>query len=231
MFCEEWSLVKTRAEVLTLAPLKCRRWNCPECQPERQRQLRGKAKAGNANSFLTLTVNPAELDTPLQRAAAVVRAWRLLRLRAMRRWKLKRLPFLAVFEATKKGEPHLHILMRAPFIPQVWISEQMKDLTNAPICDIRRIKNQGMAAAYVTKYIGKAPYKFGTLKRYWCSQDWNPRDLDPDKETDLDPYKVEVWKITLIEAMKELQKTDWRFIAASKDGYHYARPPPEAAPC
>ena len=75
-------------------------------------------------------------------------------------------------ERTKRGEPHFHILLRSGFIPQDWISEQMQRLVASPIVWIERIKNTSHAVWYVTKYVGKAPAKFGNLKRYWKSKRW-----------------------------------------------------------
>lgn len=78
-----------------------------------------------------------------------------------------------MFEATKKGEPHLHLLLRAPFIPQKWLSEQMNELIEAPIVDIRKVGHARNAGRYVAKYVGKGPKPFAALKRYWTSQGYN----------------------------------------------------------
>jgi len=87
--------------------------------------------------------------------------------------KLPPLPFFAVFEATKKGQPHLHIVLRAPFMPQKWLSAQMLELLKSPILDVRAIDSTTRVAAYIAKYLGKDPHQFGTCKRYWHSKDWN----------------------------------------------------------
>jgi hypothetical protein len=90
-----------------------------------------------------------------------------------------RLPFFCVIEAQKSGEPHLHIIARCPYVPQRWISAVMKELINAPICDIRDVSQRKKLANYVAKYCGKDPHRFGTSKRYWCSPDWR---LEPKEE-------------------------------------------------
>ncbi|MGA7966800.1 MAG: hypothetical protein WCB49_13120 [Gammaproteobacteria bacterium] len=138
----------------------------------RQRQLKRLARAGEPDSFITLTSNPATGKTPDERARALVRAWRLVVKRAKRKFGLKRIPYLVVIEATKAGEPHLHILARLRWLPQAWLSEQMDDLIGAPICWIERISGTRKIAGYVAKYVGKAPNKFGGCKRYWRSLDW-----------------------------------------------------------
>ncbi len=177
MLCRDWTLVKQIGSETHATPLKCRCWSCELCAPDRKRQLRALAYAGRPTTFLTLTVNPAWFADRNVRARELVHAWQLLRKRILRRPGVERLPFLAVVEATKAGEPHLHVLMRAPFIPQAWLSKQMQELIGARIVDIRRVDSVGRAAAYISKYLGKAPTKWQGCKRYWRSQDWAPKDF------------------------------------------------------
>lgn len=91
-----------------------------------------------------------------------------------------RLPYMAFLEATEAGEPHLHILLRCPYVPQDWIAEQMADMLGSPVCDIREIRGTRAAVTYVTKYVTKAPAQFGNTRRYWISKGWEvePRSQD-----------------------------------------------------
>lgn len=84
----------------------------------------------------------------------------------------RKLHYMAFLERTKLGEPHLHILLRSPYVPQDWIAEQMADLVGSPVCDIRQIRSTRAAVYYVTKYVTKEPAQFGKTKRYWLSRDW-----------------------------------------------------------
>jgi len=172
MFCRERTLVKHLDDEHYAVSLYCRSWQCTTCKENRSAELVMSARAGKPTTFITLTTNPDFGTSPEDRAAALARAWRLVRLRAMRLYKLKRLPFLAVFEATKNGEPHLHILTRVKWLDQKWLSDQMAELIGAPIVDIRRIKGARQVARYVSKYVGKDPHRFGTTKRYWSSRDF-----------------------------------------------------------
>jgi hypothetical protein len=138
----------------------------------RRRQLKRLARAGNPTCFITLTSNPASNQSPDERAQQLSRAWRLIVKRAKRRFHLTSLPYLTVIEATKRGEPHLHILARVRWLPQKWLSEQSAELLDAPVVWIERINIGHKVAAYVAKYIGKAPHKFQGVKRYWRSLDW-----------------------------------------------------------
>lgn len=191
MLCTEWSLVKHNLGLLEVTPLYCKRWSCMLCQPKRKSRLIREVKAGNPNTFITLTVSPKEDETPAERCSALSKAWRTVVARAKRKYKIKKLPYFVVVEATKAGEPHLHILARLKWIDQRWLSDQMRALTGAPIVDIRRIRHRNVAAAYVAKYIGKAPGKFGTSKRYWQSKGYR---LDAKEEKPIDRWTgAEYW--------------------------------------
>ena len=172
MFCREASLVKYDKHVTVATPLYCRSWGCPECQPTRRRQLVALAASGRPTSFITLTVNPAYERSPKARARALISAWRSVVRAAKTKYGYRSIPYLCVFEATKAGEPHLHILARVRWIDQRWLSTQMRRLIDAPIVDIRRVKGKRMISSYVAKYVGKEPGKFGTCKRYWRTKDY-----------------------------------------------------------
>lgn len=180
MLCTEFTKIMQEGGRITAEPLRCRCWHCEHCQPKRCAQLRALALSGKPDTFLTLTVNPAVGKSPSHRAQMLAKSFRMLRQFLIRKGYAEKLPFLAVFERTKAGEPHLHILMRAPFIPQHVISAYMAKRMRAPIVDIRRIKSHGQAVGYVTKYVGKDPFVFKGCKRYWRSMDWQvePDDYD-----------------------------------------------------
>lgn len=170
--CTEWQLVKLTAEEKRSRPLYCRSWNCHICRPKRKSQLLALAASGEPNRFLTLTVNPAVGANPEERLKMLSHAFNLLVKRLRRRPGAPSIQYLAVVEETKRGEPHLHILLRSDFIPWRLISNVMDELIHAPIVDIRVIKSQKEVVRYVAKYITKKPTQFGTSKRYWHSKDY-----------------------------------------------------------
>lgn len=157
---------------------RCNSWKCPKCAPRRVRKLKAQAASGNPDTFLTLTVNPHVLDNPTERAQRAIAGWRNLVKRIKRHYRYDKLEYLVVLEQTKRGEPHLHILLRCKWIDQRWLSAQWLDLTGAKIVDIRRVKHARQVASYVAKYIAKAPARFGKLKRYYRSH----RYCDPQKK-------------------------------------------------
>lgn len=131
-----------------------------------------EATAGKPNVFITLTSNPAVEGSADLRAQLLVEAWRKVVRRAKAKYKLKTFQYLAVFEQTKKGEPHLHILCRMKWIDQAWLSQQMKELNGAPIVWVERIRSKRKVANYCAKYCGKDPKSFRRCKRYWRTMDY-----------------------------------------------------------
>lgn len=156
-----------------------------------------KAAAGNATRFLTLTVNPSQFTNPAERLRALSWAWRTVVKRLKREYGKTAISYLAVVEETKAGEPHLHILLRSPYIPQAYLSACMGELINSPIVDIRRIRNTREVIRYVAKYITKAPAQFEGSKRYWCSQDWEPKDDIKSDAQSAPQARWEIWPVDI----------------------------------
>lgn len=213
--CNEWTIVKLQPEQRRARPLYCRSWGCDTCRPKRKSQLLALATSGEPSRFLTLTVNPAVGTDPEHRLKMLSHAWKVLVKRLRRLYGDKAIEYLAVVEETKRGEPHLHILLRSPFIPWSLISAAMAELISAPIVDIRKIHKARQVVSYVAKYITKAPAQFGHAKRYWHSKAYEldklPRELfnpDPSVRWTIDRRSIHEilrewwqpgWKTTLAE--------------------------------
>ena len=225
ILCREWTLVKAFHDHLIAEPLKCKCWSCDYCAPYRRAALRAQALDGKPTKFITLTVNPARGHSPDHRARMLVRAWRLIRLRAIRKYSLKSFPFIAVFEATQAGEPHLHILARVPWISQRWLSAQMAELTDAPIVDIRQIKDAKKAANYVAKYIGKDPHSFNRCKRYWASHDYKrPPGFDTGWREGM-PWRYLVERMSVSAYAEVARIIGYEFVESQGDAHRYEPKP------
>lgn len=168
------TIVKHQAGTATVIKLTCRSWNCQKCQVDRKRSLISEVKEGSPQRLITLTVNPSWFDSPIERAEKLVAAWRLIRRRFLKLHRNAVVEFMAIFEKTQLGEPHLHIVQRGAFMSQRWLSSQLEQLIGAKIVDIRYVRSPKHVAWYVAKYIGKEPHQFGTLKRYWRSTKYLP---------------------------------------------------------
>lgn len=182
------------------------------------------ARRGLPNKFLTLTVLDTIGDSPAHRRDLLHTAWRNLIKRIKRYYRYKKLPYMAFIERTKRGEPHLHILLRCGWLDQAWLSNQMRDLVGSPIVDIRAVKSTRQAVSYVTKYVGKEPAQFGTRKRYWLSQDYiveaMPKLDRPPIERSVCRSHREDWR-GLID---ERTRGHWTWTVSEMGWYRFFRP-------
>lgn len=172
MLCGEEVIVNTNGKNGVAASLRCKCWGCEFCAPMNRRLLIRRGMKGQPNTFITLTVNPAFGDSPIDRARRLADAWRKYRRKYRRQYPSEKLPFLAVFEKTKLGEPHLHIIARSRWVDQKELSDFMRQELGAPVVWIERISKLAKVVWYVTKYVGKSPERFGSLKRFWSSLDY-----------------------------------------------------------
>lgn len=172
MLCSEETLVNSDARQGVAVTLRCKRWSCEICRPFNKRAVVRKAVEGRPTLFITLTVNPRHGADQDERARQLVKAWRTIRRRATKKYRYKSIPFIAVFEKTKRGEPHLHILARCAWLDQRWLSAQASEEIDAPIVDVRKVTGEKQAACYCAKYVGKDPHVFRGTKRFWSSLDW-----------------------------------------------------------
>jgi hypothetical protein len=217
MFCRDWIVVKRAGDLFTAHPLYCRSWQCDVCQPRRCKQLVKDGLAGAPTTFITLTAAASPDKTPDEQAQQLVKAWREVVRRAKRLYGYKEIPYLAVFEATKQGRPHLHILCRVKWIGQDWLSRQMGQIMASPIVDIRRIRSRRGAALYVSKYVGKDPHRFQGVKRYWCTQGWR---VTPKPDKPLDPGE-RGWP-----QVKEIDVITWQAWVESQGAMIHQEGPP-----
>ena len=179
MLCRDESLVNNRPDRVMVRPLCCRSWGCDYCRPARKKRVCREAGAGKPLIFVTLTVNPKWGRDKVHRAQELVKGWRQFVVIAKDCHSYATLPYFVVFEATKKGEPHLHILCRVPWISQRLLSAFMNYWMLAPVVHVTVVKSRKHAAYYVSKYMGKSPGKFGSCKRYWQTRNYQiPEEED-----------------------------------------------------
>ena len=196
-YCGEHTAVKSSRDQATIVTLRCKSWTCPECREQRQDQLIAQAIGGKPNKFLTLTSRRVEGITPEQAAKRLSWAWRVCRLRLMRHYKLKELPFLAVVERHLSGWPHMHVLLRSPWLDQRLISKWMAELCDGPRVWIVALQDAGRAAVYCSKYAGKCVQKVGTTKRYWQTRDYDQREKPEDLVKNRPGEGWELWQKNL----------------------------------
>lgn len=159
----------------------------------------------------------------------MTKAWRAARRAIEARYKGKKGEYLTVVEATQKGWPHLHVLTTRPWIDQAWLSNLWKSLTGAHIVDIRRVKNQGQAASYVSKYLGKAPHRFLNCKRYYFTRGYLPKSEPLASPFDWTLATHETLNGAIETMMVALKASGLALIDARDGFYIFEHPPPSVA--
>ncbi len=170
--CGEKTITCGDDTMITASVMRCKSWECETCFEYRLHLLKQLAASGKPTTFITLTASPAAGDTAAAAARSLVHAWRMIVQRAKREGVIDSIQYLCVFEETKQGRPHLHILARCGYVPQQWLSDRMQEYARSPIVDIRAIRDAGQAAAYIAKYVSKGPARYDGTKRYWRSMHW-----------------------------------------------------------
>ncbi len=167
MFCNEATLLNESREHGVAVTLHCESWKCERCYPRRLRELIALILAGWFTHFITLTIKVDIGTSPEDRARRLKAAFTTLVRRARRLYG--EFAYLDVFEATERGEPHLHVFARCPFIPWPWLRDTMIELTGS-----RGVQIQGVASRddrrRAARYV--EPHQFGNLNRYSMSSDW-----------------------------------------------------------
>jgi len=174
-------------------------------------------------TLLTLTCNPARHphidDAFLQTSAAVNFLFKRIR----RRWPQAKVEYFLVWETTKKGWPHAHLLLQAPFIPQAWLSRAWEQLTGAPIIDIRAVHQSADVVSYIAKYLSKDPQAPSGMKRYRSSRNFFGPLFPSEPGT---PDGVKNWRLVprgAFEVARELSSGGYT-VAARADGSYTAFP-------
>ncbi len=217
MYCGQETLVKRDGDAFDAKVLRCRSWKCPDCRDGRRKRLIAEGIGGNPVTFITLTLRADDPRERPDQVKALSRAWRIIRARMLRKGKVKRIPFLAVVEKTKRGTPHLHILTRVRWIDQAWLSVVAAEILDAPIVDVRRIDAHHGIASYVAKYVGKDPEQFGTCKRYWKSPDYDQR---PPRERSAarDGWTfADRWRHPILKIVRDLERLGYVAHWSGKD--------------
>ncbi len=224
-YCGEATLLSTGTCLKCAATLLCRAWTCPECGERRRTQLFQELKGGEGRIFITLTHKRRPGEYPAEAAEELAHAWRRFRRAEIKRRGWKDLPFMAVFEATQTGWPHLHILARCGFIDQKRLSDFMREACGSPIVFIRKVESAARGAAYLAAYIKKAPAKFGKFKRYWRSKAWDLRTKFKPK-IQLEPGAVwAVSKSCIITIAENLYMQGWAIAWDGNRRIRAERPP------
>jgi len=153
--CGTTSIIGRAPGVSVAFPLRCHSWSCPRCAPPMRRRLTALAAAASPTTMLTLTASVTAHRTPAAAFHSLRQAWPRFVHRLRRLRPNDEIAYLWVWETTAAGYPHLHVLLRAPYIPHRWISRTWATLARSPVVDIRAVRGSDAAAHYVAKYLTK----------------------------------------------------------------------------
>ena len=118
---------------------------------------------------MTLTCRPSAHQSVESAFVEMSTAVNKLFKRIRRVWPHAEIEYFLVWERTKAGWPHAHLLLRAPYVPQAWLSRHWEELTGARIVDIRRVHTAGQVVSYISKYLSKDPQAPQGMKRFRSS--------------------------------------------------------------
>lgn len=139
-----------------IIPIRCNSWDCPFCGPSKKKKLLQRLKPSEANLFITLTCDPAKFESIPDAFHALRTAFQHWIKRIRRAFPQTQVEYFAVWETTKLGWPHLHILTRGPFIAPSVVRRHWQELTGAPVVDVQTIRHVQNIGQYLAKYLTKS---------------------------------------------------------------------------
>lgn len=148
-----WSAYAIEPGFRAIFARQCQKWECEVCGPEKRRKMIRRIIAARPNKFLTLTTKIHEGKSPRDEYDSTRRSLSVL-MREMGQ-KYGKTEYVRILEATKRGYPHYHLLLRGPFWPREDIKTRWERLTGAWLVDIRPVKGSKHVAVYVAKYLTK----------------------------------------------------------------------------
>ncbi len=149
-------------------PACCHKWTCSRCARHLSNHWAEKAAAAAPERFITITVDPKLHKSPQSAKEKLAEAFK----RFVQFWRRGRtnkhgkstisphvFEYMAVFELQQNGMPHMHILQKGDYVPQLFLKRWMEKAQVGSITDIRKIRTGYAAAKYVVKYTQKTAAK------------------------------------------------------------------------
>lgn len=152
----------------------CKRWICPTCGPSKAYLLSLRVQQTPANIFLTLTHKPRPAESQEEALRAIKHSWTILRKRIARHNEQSTAHYVLVVEWTKRGAPHLHVLIQSRYIAQATLSSWWASIHGAPIVDIRRVRSQHELTRYLSKYLTKDTHMPKRSRKWSASRGFLP---------------------------------------------------------
>ena len=194
--CPRGAFVGVAPHHLIVGPAWCKSWACKSCARKKAAVLAKRIAKCPGTRLLTLTVRPSPGESPYDALDRVNAAFRTLIKRIRRAYKRIKCRYLKVVEWTKKGTPHLHVVMQCDYVPQFWLSQQWLSITGSAVVDIRAIRARNGSGRYLAKYLSKSEEHLPGRRRWSAS----PGFLPPyQREDELLRTLVEHWRFSSSE--------------------------------
>lgn len=215
-----WLQVKTNNQQLVV-PTTCKAWGCLACRDRVKNLVKMRIQYGclilGSCYFITLTYRVGRGSR--QRTAAIVAAdWRELLKRL--KTQLPNLAWFRVVEATKKKQPHLHLVIggigsHLPSCRKIYEPINFTFLTkdcpqrcllhvfakawysitgDSYVVDARVVLGAGGAAAYMAKYLIKALASYSVLENLGFKRRWSRSNNWPSSELQLAGTEMDAFK-------------------------------------
>ncbi len=172
--------------------MRCHKWDCPNCGPQNRKRVLRSLEGTRVDTLITLTCSRSHYRSPDAAFYVLSASIPILMKRLRRAFPRTPIEYFCVWESTRTGWPHVHVLFRGPFIPQRTLSRHWADLTCSPIVDIRHVNSQAQVASYLSKYLVKQPRvpfghrRFRTSRAFWQAGSPSRRNPCPSGE----PWKL-----------------------------------------
>ncbi len=140
-----------------LVNIPCQQWACAVCGERKAQYYAGIARAGCglATERVRLLTISAPRETSVESWENLGHRWALFRKRLGRRLGVSAFPYFGTVELQRRGNPHLHVLLRdTGYIPKP-IIHALGYGAGFGFSDIRQI-SPGAGVVYVTKYLHKS---------------------------------------------------------------------------
>jgi hypothetical protein len=220
MMCGEAMLLSEAGRVGRAVTLCCKQWDCDHCRPLLQRKLARLIIDLKPTLFATLTISAHWHGSPEERAEMLKRDWGKIRDRANRKFRTK-IDFVAVFEVTDRGEPHLHLsVANCPVRPKIF-RQFLRECLQLPKGSPRVAVKHVYGVAGLARYLSKAPTLFAGRQRYWTSRGWR---RVPDVPVDMFDT-VGVVRATPRTVERMLRAAGYTITGRTPRRIEYAQPP------
>ena len=221
--CGAWALTARNDSAAVALPMRCRRWACPRCGPAMRRRLVHLTAQTGCTRMVTLTADVNAFPDAFSAARRLAWAFPKLIAAIRKRYPGETFEYLAIWERTRQGFPHLHVALTGPFIPQRWLSSLWASLAASPVVDVRHLGTPGGTGRYLAKYLAKDPDPFLQGRAFRASRGFFPEPMRPQGGRACTFGPLHVYEGTVWDWLQERLGDLW-LADVSDSGLAVARP-------